>query len=75
MCAAAASILAKVTRDRAIAEIDKKHGECGSGYPADELTVKFLKKNYKKLKPLFRQSWESYKNVKKGKEQKTLGGF
>ncbi len=37
----AASIIAKVRRDRRIEELKEKHGETGSGYPADERTIKF----------------------------------
>ncbi len=58
---AAASILAKVTRDREIIKIKKKYKiEFGSGYPADSRTVKFLKEckgNY----PIFRKSWATWK--------------
>ena len=40
----AASILAKVTRDRKIGELEQKYGvPVGSGYPADPVTQKFLK--------------------------------
>ena len=38
----AASIVAKVTRDRAIAVLAKKYGEIGSGYPSDPVTIRFL---------------------------------
>ena len=38
----AASIIAKVTRDRAIATLAKKYGEIGSGYPSDPVTIRFL---------------------------------
>lgn len=40
----AASIIAKVERDREIAEIAKKYGELGCGYPSDPKTIFFLKK-------------------------------
>ena len=43
----AASILAKVTRDKAIAKLRKDHN-LGSGYPSDSVTVKFVTKFYKK---------------------------
>jgi len=58
---AAASILAKVTRDRLIEDLKKKYGEIGSGYPADPKTQEFLKKNAKKHPEIFRKSWATYK--------------
>jgi len=60
---AAASILAKVTRDRIIADLEKKYGEFGSGYPSDPKTQAFLKKNAKKYPEIFRKSWATYKNI------------
>lgn len=38
----AASIIAKVERDRAIAELASIYGDFGSGYPSDSRTVGFL---------------------------------
>ena len=38
----AASILAKVARDRSIARLRKKH-DLGSGYPSDKRTVRFVR--------------------------------
>lgn len=60
---AAASILAKVTRDRIILELEKKYGKLGSGYPSDPKTQAFLKKNAKKYPEIFRKSWATYKNL------------
>lgn len=40
---AAASILAKVARDRAVATLRERHGDFGSGYPGDEKTIAFLR--------------------------------
>ncbi len=72
---AAASIIAKVTRDNKIEGIKKKYNiEFGSGYPSDPATVEFLKKNYKKY-PLFRKSWAPYQNVIKQKNQSKLNDF
>lgn len=68
---AAASILAKVTRDRIIEELKKKYGDCGSGYPSDPKTRAFLLANAKKYPHLFRKSWATYKNL----SQNTLAGF
>lgn len=40
----AASIIAKVTRDRMIADIEKEFGvRIGSGYPSDDLTMNFIR--------------------------------
>ena len=75
----AASILAKVTRDKEVEKIKKEYGiECGSGYPADPLCIKFLKTNKaKELAKLgfIRKSWATWKNVEKKKSQKKLGEF
>ena len=58
---AAASIIAKVTRDREIEEIKKTFDiEFGSGYPADDRTVQFLKKSQGNY-PIFRKSWATWK--------------
>jgi len=40
----AASIVAKVERDRAIQELSDKYGEIGSGYVTDPRTIEFLEK-------------------------------
>ena len=72
---AAASILAKVTRDREIEKIKKKVGNVGSGYPADPVTKAFLEKNWDKHPKIFRKTWAAYKNVAKKKGQKGLGEF
>jgi len=73
----AASILAKVTRDAAIEEIKRKYNiECGSGYPSDPLCQKFLKtaSKYEKL-GIIRKTWQTWKNLKGKKAQKSLGEF
>lgn len=80
----AASILAKVTRDKEIEKIQKNIKEdIGSGYPADPITKEFLKNNWNKHPEIFRHSWSTYREIsgesfqKKGKvkAQKTLGEF
>ena len=61
----AASILAKVTRDRAIEKLRKNHN-LGSGYPSDSITVKFVTKYYNKNKvmPSFvRKSWKPVQRI------------
>lgn len=55
----AASILAKVTRDKAIKRLQKKH-DLGSGYPSDQKTIRFISDwiKYQKEIPIFiRTSW------------------
>lgn len=80
----AASILAKVTRDKEIEKIQKNIKEnIGSGYPADPITKEFLKNNWNKYSEIFRHSWETYrkisgesfKNKGKSKQQKSLTDF
>lgn len=80
----AASILAKVTRDREIEKIQKKIKEnIGSGYPADPFTKEFLKNNWNKYPEIFRHTWatyrayskEGFKNKGKNKTQKSLAEF
>ncbi|MBD3354817.1 ribonuclease HII [Candidatus Woesearchaeota archaeon] len=73
---AAASILAKVTRDNEIKKIKEKIGiEFGSGYPSDPRTVKFLNENWDKYPSIFRKTWISYKNVLQSQKQKSLEEF
>ncbi len=59
---AAASILAKVERDRRILEIAKRAGcEVGSGYPSDPTTIRFLREYItanQDLPPFARRSWK-----------------
>jgi ribonuclease HII len=73
----AASIIAKVERDEAIADLAKTLGDFGSGYPSDPRTMSFLKECCEKLDeyPEFvRKSWKPAKKLKdqKGSEQKRL---
>lgn len=73
----AASIVAKELREQEVEQIKKNIGiDCGSGYPSDPNTVKFLKDNWnnKEIDFIFRKSWETYKNLAKPK-QKTLSDF
>lgn len=59
----AASIVAKVTRDRAIEQLRKKH-DLGSGYPSDSKTMKFVRDwivTNKKAPHFVRSSWKPVK--------------
>jgi ribonuclease HII len=62
----AASILAKVERDRAISELQKKYGNMGCGYPTDSNTIKFLEcwiKKFGSYPDFVRKSWKPAKRV------------
>ncbi len=61
----AASIVAKVTRDREILELKEKMGEIGSGYPADERTINALKNPEirKKLEGHIRTRWSTMERI------------
>jgi len=73
----AASILSKVTGDREVDKIRKEIGlDFGSGYPADPITVKFVKQHWENaLSKYIRHSWGTIKELEKAKGQKTLAGF
>ncbi len=74
----AASIIAKVERDRIIEELKEELGEFGSGYPADERTKRFLEeyvREHNELPPHTRHSWKSAKRAMKRREQRKLGDF
>lgn len=79
---AAASILAKETREREIYKLKKLIGfDFGSGYSSDPLTINFLNNNYKRIKNmkrslyLVRESWATIKKIDKKKKQKNLKEF
>ena len=61
----AASILAKVTRDRSILKIKQKHN-VGSGYPSDSTTVKFVKQYFLhngNVPNFVRKSWKPVQKI------------
>ncbi len=73
---AAASILAKVTRDREVAKIQKTIPEkIGSGYLTDPITQEFLQKHHQAYNDIIRKSWITYKRLLEKKHQKDLGEF
>lgn len=65
----AASILAKVDRDRSIENyqnIYSEFGDIGSGYTSDKKTINFLRSYVKKngkLPPIARKSWKTSDNI------------
>jgi ribonuclease HII len=72
----AASIIAKVHRDRRIGELEQEYGRLGSGYAHDPLTIKFLRNYYVEngdFPPIVRRSWKTLKNIVSGLTQTSLG--
>ena len=66
----AASIIAKVERDREVAELARVYGDFGSGYPSDQRTINFLKQLVEETgdyPEFIRKSWKPAKKIKNGK--------
>jgi ribonuclease HII len=62
----AASIIAKVTRDRAILDLEQQYSDIGSGYPSDPTTIAFLKgyiREYGCPPPFARRTWKTVANL------------
>jgi len=67
----AASIIAKVERDRAISKLREKYGDLGSGYMTDPKTIRFLEnwvKNSGGYPDFVRKSWKPAKRLKEKAE-------
>jgi len=70
----AASIVAKVERDRAVELLRRAHGDFGSGYPSDPVTRSFFMERMKRGEPLpnyVRKSWKTWPHL----EQMLLDAF
>ena len=64
---AAASIIAKQTRELEIKKLKKEIGDFGSGYPSDERTIKFLKSYFhdnSRWPPGTRKSWKTIERIR-----------
>lgn len=75
---AAASILAKVTRDAAIKTMEKKLDiKLGSGYTSDHHTIKSLHDNFNKLvkEKVARTSWKTVEEIINERKQTKLSNF
>ncbi|MEE1118248.1 ribonuclease HII [Methanosphaera sp.] len=59
----AASIIAKVERDKQLAIIRNEYGAVGSGYPSDKHTISYLKSLKGEYPPIVRQTWNTIKNI------------
>lgn len=74
----AASIIAKVERDKRIKKLEKEYGKIGSGYPSDPITQEWLKnwiRENKKFPECVRKTWITANNIERGKFQKKLTSF
>jgi ribonuclease HII len=78
MVVSAASIVAKVVRDREIIKLAKKYGEIGSGYPSDPVTIRWLS-GYIGEHPsppvIARRSWKTVGALLAKKTQRSLLDF
>ncbi|MEM1997212.1 MAG: ribonuclease HII [Candidatus Bathyarchaeia archaeon] len=76
----AASILAKVERDREIENLKREYGDFGSGYAADPKTIRFLEDWVERCgsyPDFVRKTWKPAKKIlaEKEKRQKGLQAF
>ena len=65
----AASILAKVERDRRVHLLEKKYGAMGSGYPSDPRTIDFLKSYFYihgQFPGVVRKKWRTIHRLEQG---------
>ena len=63
----AASIIAKVERDREVEKLRRKHGDFGSGYPSDPSTRIFFIERMRRGEPLpeyVRKSWKTWDRLR-----------
>jgi ribonuclease HII len=66
LAVAAASIVAKVLRDKHIDKLKSIYGDLGSGYPSDTKTLDWIRHYYEKFKilpPIVRKSWKTIERV------------
>ncbi len=78
MSVAAASIIAKVNRDNDIEELREKHGNIGSGYTSDPVTIGWMERwieNNKSFPDFVRSSWITAADMLKNKPQTSLSDW
>lgn len=71
----AASIVAKVHRDRRISEYHQRYGDFGSGYPSDPKTRRFLStwiQAHQTFPDIVRKTWETARDISAAHRQQTL---
>ena len=75
----AASIIAKVEREKEIAKLKEEFGDFGTGYTSDERTIEWLRGWLKRHKNfpehLVRSSWITSSVLKGEREQRSLAGW
>lgn len=74
----AASIIAKVVRDREIRKLARKYGDIGSGYPSDPVTMAYLNAYIAKHNippPIARRSWKTVKAILDERAQSRLSEY
>lgn len=74
----AASIIAKVNRDREIGRIRKRIHSIGSGYPSDKKTMRFVNRWVRvhgKAPEFARSSWKPLKKVLRTQSQRRISDF
>jgi ribonuclease HII len=74
----AASIIAKVERDKEVEKIKKiTKFDCGVGYSHDARAIRFVKKfmKHKEFSKYIRHSWVTVSDIKEKKEQKKLNEY
>jgi ribonuclease HII len=74
----AASIVAKVARERHVEKLEAEYGEIGSGYPSDPTTRSFRQSfvsEHGKLPACARESWQTSQDVLDRLDQATLNDF
>ncbi|MFW5973926.1 MAG: ribonuclease HII [Natrialbaceae archaeon] len=74
----AASILAKVARERHVEALAAEYGPVGSGYPSDPETRDFLESfvaEHGELPACARESWQTSRDVLNARDQASLSDF
>jgi ribonuclease HII len=74
----AASIVAKVIRDREVERLRRQYGDFGSGYPADPVTRAYLEQYFQEHRappPFARKSWKTITTYLEFLQQRKLTEF
>jgi ribonuclease HII len=71
----AASIIAKVERDKEVTRLKETYGDLGCGYPSDPKTISFLRECWDKFErypDCVRKSWKTAKKIRVEKESRQM---